>query len=101
MSCGFCATNAQNPTAVAYRSSRVGTQSQLQSLLSKRDPRIDGLDVCIYLATYHDGYGLCYYQGDVLGEGTPVTAFECFRAHCAKFGVNADNWLALLRSKRL
>jgi len=101
MACGFCPTNAQNPTAIAYRCSRQGAQTQLQTLLSKRDPWIDELDVCIYLATYDDIRGLCYYRGHVLGEGTPMAAFEYFRAHCAKFGVSADDWLALLRSKRL
>lgn len=88
--------------AVAYHSGLSRYPPRLRSFLLKKNPAVDVLDVCIYVACFSECYftqALCFRRGRILAaehrEAVPHSQNKAYRAfvkHCASLGVRPQTW---------
>jgi hypothetical protein len=88
--------------AVAYHSGLSGYPPVLRSFLWQRNPAVDALDTCVYVACFAECYfsgALCYRRGRVLAaehrEPIPPSqdkAYRAFVAQCASLRVQPRTW---------
>lgn len=88
--------------AVAYHSGLSRYPPVLRSFLRQKNPAVDVLDICVYVACFAECYfsgALCYRRGRILAaehrQAVPQThdkAYRAFVAHCALLGVQPRSW---------
>ena len=94
--------------AVAYHSGLSRYPPVLRSFLLQKDPAVDVLDVCVYVACFMECYftrALCFRRGRVLAaeHREAVTesqnkSYRAFVAHCVSLGVQPQTWRGRLGS---
>ena len=95
-------TGRMHISAVAYRSGLSSCPPMLRSFLLEKNPAVDVLHVCVYVACFKENYftrALCFRRGRVLaGEHREAIAqsqdkaYRAFVAHCALLGVRPGGW---------
>jgi hypothetical protein len=88
--------------AVAYHSGLSRYPPRLRSFFMKKNPAVDVLDVCIYVAYLKECYftqALCFRRGPVLAaehreavSQSQDKAYRAFVKHCASLGVQPRTW---------
>ena len=88
--------------AVAYHSGLSSCPPMLQSFLLKKDPAVDVLDACVYVACFKENYftrALCFRRGRVLAAEhreaigqSQDKAYRAFVARCGLLGVRPRSW---------